>query len=418
MSSLLPRQDIEAPAGGLSGDGRGAPGFMDRLFGTFGRGNARAAGDFGPGAEAPVRRPDTRTFIEKAFPSLFTIKPREVIVFSRQLATLIDAGIQLLAAMEQLQQQAGGSRGFGRVLRAMSEDVATGLSFSMAVNRHPHVFNETYRRTVTVGEQAGKVETVLRQLADFMEKQSMVSKKFAGAMVYPVIVLVVAVLAGIILTTTALPPLVGMFESLGTELPLPTKILIFMSDFINAYFLPLMVLGVVMVAALVWGMSSPRGRRIMDHWRLTAPLIGPPVHLREMARFSRTTAMLLAAGLPLQEIMELMPQTTNNTVVRDGLSIVRDELMLGQGLAAPMARLSIFPPMMLQMVAVGEESNSLDQTLTVVADFYESAAEEKIAAFLSALQPIMTIGISFIGGFIALAIIMPMYSITGSIAPG
>ena len=410
MSSLWPSQgaagaDVQAPLPGQEGVG-----LLDRMRGAFGRG----AGGVGP-ADTPASRVDSRSFLEKSFPSLFQIKPREVIVFSRQLATLIAAGIQLLPALGQLGEQVGGSRGFRRVLRDMTQDLATGSSFSQAVDVHPSVFSETFRRTVAVGERAGRVELVLRQLADFMEKENEVGKKFAGAMVYPIIVLVVSIGVGAILTTTALPPMVSMFSQLDTDLPLPTKVLMGLSNFIRSYILALLGLGVVMAVGVVWLVGHPKGRYMLDRWRLNAPLLGPPVHLREMSRFSRTLSMLLTAGLPLQEIMELMPQTTNNVVMREALENVRGELLLGHGLSGPMSHIPIFPPMLLQMVAVGEETNSLEETLPVVADFYEAAAAERIAQFIGALTPMMTIGISVVAAFIAMAVIMPMYSLTGAI---
>jgi len=303
---------------------------------------------------------------------------------------------------------------FKAVLQEISDDLSTGYSFAQAVNRHPKVFSEIYRRTLAVGERTGHVEVVLRQLSDLLENQRAMGKKFGGAMTYPIIVLVVGVVVGILLTTTALPPLVDMFTSLEADLPLPTRILIGFSNFVNSFFLYIIIFIFIALVALAWGIKQPAGRRMLDRFRLFAPVIGPPTLMGELARFSRTLSTLVSAGVSLQEIFEMLPQTSSNQVIRNGLMRVRDGLMLGQGLSGPMHRVAIFPPLLVQMVSVGEESNSLGSTMEVVADFYESTAGEKLEALVSLLTPGITIFVSMIAAFIALSVIMPMYDITAS----
>ncbi len=356
----------------------------------------------------------TRVSLEALFPSLFAIKDREVITFSRQLATLLEAGIDLLNALQSLAEQKGSSRAFRKVLNDIIRDLRTGSFFSQALTRHPRVFSEIYCRTIAVGERTGSLEVVLKQMADYLEKASMLSKKVTKALSYPAGILLLAIIVIIILFTTALPPLIDMFTSLQATLPLPTRILIAVTDFFSAYKLYVFgTLGVVVVVGF-WYIKQPSGRKRIDRMILRAPLFGPPVHMGEMARFSRTMSILVAAGLPLQEIVEILPQTTKNTAVREALGQVRQQMLLGEGLSAPMSRSDLFPSLLTQMVTVGEESNSLDSTMAVVADFYDTTASERFSSLVSMIQPITIIGIALFVGFIAISILMPMYTITGS----
>lgn len=353
--------------------------------------------------------------LEEALPSLFQVKPRDVIVFSRQLATLLRSGISLLPSLEILQEQVASSRTFRKILGSVVDDLRSGGSFVQAVSKHPKAFSELYCRTITVGEQTGNLEMVLNQMSNYMEKEGVLAKKLKGALSYPMIILGVGVVVIIILMVAVMPNMSKMFTAMHVELPLPTKILIGMSNFLTTYPLHLLIAGAVLFSIVIWLVKQPTGRRFLDRMRLTAPLIGLPTLMGELARFSRTMSMLVGAGLSLQEIMELAPQSSSNTVIRDALSVVNQKLILGQGLSEPMSQMDIFPPLLVQMVAVGEESNTLDFTMGVVADFYEVTAEEKMSAMVGMLGPLSTIGISVVVGFIAVSVLMPMYSIMGTV---
>lgn len=352
--------------------------------------------------------------LEEAFPTIFRVKPQDVIVFSRQLATLLRSGISLLPALEILQGQVTTSRAFKKILKSTIDDLRSGGSFVQAISKHPTAFNEVYCRTVAVGEQTGNMEMVLNQMADYMERQGEIAKKVRGALRYPMMIIGVGLIVGIILMTVVMPQLMGMFTSMGVDLPLPTRILIAVSNFISTYPLYILIAVAVLVALAVWLVKQPAGRRLLDRVRITAPLIGTPTLLGELARFSRTMSVLVTAGLGLQEIMELAPQTSNNSVIRNALNRVKDGLILGEGLSEPMSRIDIFPPLLIQMVTVGEESNTLDFTMGVVADFYEVTAEEKTSAMVGMISPISTIIIALLVGFIAISVLMPMYTLTGT----
>jgi len=352
--------------------------------------------------------------LEEAFPTLFKVKPRDVIVFSRQLATLLRSGISLLPALEVLSGQVTTSRAFKKILESTVNDLRSGGSFSQSISKHPMAFSELYCRTITVGEQTGNMETVLNQLADYLERQGVIAQKVGKALTYPLMILGVGVVVVIILMVVVMPQLMGMFTAMNVELPLPTRILIGISNFLTTYPLYLLVAATVLGALVIWLVKQPTGRRLLDRIRLTAPLIGTPTLLAELARFSRTMSVLIGAGLSLQEIMELAPQSSSNRVIRTALSEVGERLLLGEGLSEPMSRIDLFPPLLVQMVAVGEESNTLDFTMGVVADFYETTADEKMSAMVGMIGPLSTIGIALVVGFIAISVLMPMYTLTGA----
>lgn len=352
--------------------------------------------------------------LEKALPSLFKVKPRDVIVFSRQLATLLKSGISLLPALDILHTQATSSRAFQSIQGTILNDIRSGVSFSVAISKHPKAFSDIYYRTIAVGEESGNLETVLLQMADYLERQSVLVQKIRKALTYPVMIMGVGIVVVILLMTVVMPQLLDMFTSLGADLPLPTRILIAVSSFTTNNTLYLLIGAVVLVALVLWMIKQPTGRRLLDKIHLSAPIVGPPALMSELARFARTISVLVGTGLKLQEIMEILPQSTTNQVFRNTLDTVNERLLLGEGLAAPMAQQSLFPPLLVQMVAVGEESNTLDFTMGVVADFYEATAEEKVTSMVGLIGPASTIGIALLVGFIAISVIMPMYTLTGA----
>ena len=352
--------------------------------------------------------------LEEAFPTLFKVKPRDVVVFSRQLATLLRSGISLLPALEILQGQVISSRTFNKILRSIVSDLRAGGSFSQVLTKHPKAFSEIYARTMAVGEQAGNLEMVLNRMADYMEKQVALAKKIGGALAYPAIVLGVGLVVVVILVVVVMPQLMSMFTAMNVELPLPTRILMGITNIVTGYPLYFLIAGSVLAALALWLIKQPFGRRLLDRARLSAPIIGPPTILGELARFSRTMSVLIGAGLSLQEIMEVAPHSSNNRYIRSVLSVLSQRLVLGEGLSEPMSRMAVFPPLMVQMVAVGEESNTLDFTMGVVADFYETAAEDRMTALVGMVGPASTIGIAVVVGLIAISVLMPMYTLIGA----
>jgi len=352
--------------------------------------------------------------LEEALPTLFRVKVRDVIVFSRQMATLIRSGISLLPALEILQGQVATSRAFRSILSSIVNDIRSGGSFSQAVSKNPKAFTEVYCRTIAVGEETGSLEVVLERMANYMEKQSQLTGRVKKALTYPALVMGVGVVVCIMLVTVVMPKLLGMFKTMNVALPLPTKILMSLTEIFASYTLYIIIAGAVLSALFVWMVKQPKGKRLFDRAKLSMPIIGPAILLSELGRFARTLSVMVKAGLNLQETMEMLPKATSNTVVRDTLYRVNEKLLLGEGLSEPMSHEKLFPPLMIQMVAVGEETNTLDFTMGVVADFFETAAEDKTTAMVGLLGPLSTIAIALVVGFIALSVLMPMYTITGA----
>jgi len=352
--------------------------------------------------------------LEEALPSLFKVKTRDVIVFSRQLATLLKSGISLLPSLDILQEQVASSRAFRTILGSVINDIHSGVAFSQAISKHPRAFSDIYCRTIAVGEETGNMETVLHQMADYMETQSEMAGKVQKALTYPMMVMGVGAVTIVILMTVVMPKLLGMFTAMSAELPLPTKMLMTMSSLLVTYKLYLLIAVALLVALVLWLAKQPAGRRLLDRLRLTAPVIGAPTLMTELGRFARSVSVLVGAGVQLQEIMEMLPQSTSNRFFRGKLEQVKNDLLLGEGLSQPMSRIDLFPPLLVQMVAVGEESNTLEFTMGVVADFFQTTAEEKTNALVGMIGPASTIIMALVVGFIALSVIMPMYTLTGA----
>jgi type IV pilus assembly protein PilC len=360
---------------------------------------------------APARpRPTLATL----FPTFFGVKRRDLIIFSRQLATLLSSGVNILQALRLLAQQT--SR---RAMRDVLEEIVAGLdrgqSFSAALAQHPLAFPDLYARTVYVGEQTGNLEDVLRQLAIYLEKEQALLRKLRDALSYPLFVMVVAVGVVILMLTVALPPMVDLFESFGAELPLPTRILIAASRFATAYGLYVLFGGLVLAAVFAWWGGTAGGRHVRDAVLLRLPLIGSVVLQGQLARFTRTASTLIRAGLPLSEVMDLVLQTIDNVVVAAALDRARAALLTGQGLSGPLAAERIFPPLLAQMVRVGEETGTLEENLDMLVSFYEEEVDRHVQLLTSMAEPALTIVVAAVVGFIAVSMVMPMYSILSEI---
>ncbi len=356
----------------------------------------------------------TMPAIEQVFPSLFKIKQKEIINFSRQLATLFEAGIGVVSALEIIQEQTG-NRLFRKLLVAVLDDLRAGTSFSDALARHSKVFGEVYCKLVAVGEQTGNLEAALKRAATYIEKENTAQKKIKRALTYPIIVLNVALVVIAVLIIFVLPAMANMFTSMGAQLPLTTRLLMAIPGFISAH-KPVLLLGLgVLVFGGVIAFRQSSVRYQLDRLLLTMPVIGRVNLMNEISRFSRTMVLLSRAGLPLPDVLEIVRQTSGNRVVRDSLTRVQRELVQGQGLSEPMSKSKLFPRLLVQMVKVGEESGNLESTLAVVADGYEVEAEDKLSGLISLIEPAMTILLALIVSFIALSVITPMYSILGSL---
>ena len=349
--------------------------------------------------------------IEELFPSLFTVKTKDIILFSRQLATLLDSGISIVPALQLIMEETAG-RAFKRVVASLLEDLRAGDPFSEALSKHEKIFGELYCQLIAVSERTGGVPEALRQAAAYIEKDAVTKKKIKKALTYPVIVLCVAAVVMTVLMVFVMPKMTGMFTAMKVELPITTKIMIWTSDFVSNYIL-FLLLGVGMAGFAFFAyVRRPAGKYQFHKLLLALPVIGKANLMGEMARFSRTLALLIHAGLPLPEILEMTRRTSGNEVVKQALAEVRTGLVQGDGLSGPMSRNKVFPRLLVQMIVVGEESGRLESTLDTVAAAYETEADDRISGMVSMIEPAMTLFLAGVIGFIALSVITPMYSIT------
>ena len=351
--------------------------------------------------------------LERLLPTLFGVKTQDVIDFSRQLATLIESGVNIITALELLQVQA--SRvAFRETIAGLVEELRGGSTLSKALNKYPKAFSYTYCQVIKASEQTGNLEAGMRQVAGYMEKQAATTSRIKRTMAYPALVLLMAIGVFILLITVALPPLISLFQSLGAELPLVTRLLIAAADFFTSYKLYLLGGLFILIILIVGYVRLPAGKLTIDRLMLKLPVIGSINIERNICRFCQTTSMLLQAGVLLPQIMDTVIQILGNRVIRQALMDVREKLIQGQGLSQPMAAIDLFPKLMVQMVVVGEKTGKLDSTLATVADHYEQRVDQRINLLVSMIEPALIVTIGLAVAFIALSMITPLYSIIRS----
>ncbi len=342
----------------------------------------------------------------------FKIKPNDIVLFYRQLALLLDSGVNIVAALELLQSQMS-NRVLKKVLDEVIADLRNGSQLSTALGKHPEVFPAIYCRSLSVGEQTGSLETMLRQIADYIEKEVVANKKIKSALMYPVITAVVAIIVIGVLVVFVLPAFSSLYESLGAELPAMTRIVIDMANMLRSNILYI-VLGLLFVTGVaVAYIKTPEGKYKWHKMLISLPLMGRVNLLNELSRYCRNIALLFRAGLPLTEIMPLVIQSGSNRVLTQALTDVQQDMLKGEGLSQPMTKNSLFLPMMVQMVKVGEETGNLDTSLNAVAQSYEAEAEDSTRSLINLIQPAMTLVIAIVVGLMALSLVSAMYSMYG-----
>jgi len=350
---------------------------------------------------------------EKLLASFSRIKPAEIVMFSRQLALLLESGTSIVTALDLLQEQTD-NQTMRNIIGEVASDIRTGSALSVAMSKHPRAFSSMYYQAIAAGEQGGNLEVVLRQMAEHIEKAVKIEKQIKGALTYPFIVVIIAVIVMMILVTYVLPAFTKMYSQFGVELPLITRILIGIADWFSQYGPYVIMAFVVAAIAVYMYIRTPGGKHWWDTTVLKLPVLGRIVHLGELSRCCRTMSLLISIGLPLPEVMAMTIHNSNNKAVAENLTGVQQELIRGEGLSRPMAKRELFLPLMTQMVSVGEETGNLDNTLDTVADSFEMESTDKTSAAIALIQPVMTIIIGLLVGFVVLAMVSAMYSIYGS----
>jgi type IV pilus assembly protein PilC len=337
------------------------------------------------------------------------IKPKALQVFSRQFATMIDAGLSVVSALVVLEEQTE-DKYLAVVIKELRADVEGGLLLSEAMGRHPKVFSRLYIAMVEAGEAAGILDQVLDRVAFQIEKETAIKRRVKGAMIYPTMVMIFATLVLIGMLMFLVPIFVKIFQDLGGSLPTLTQWVVNVSDFLrgNYYFV------FPGIGAFIFGLRkakrTEKGRQVWDRIKLKIPMkIGAVVLKVTMARFSRTLSTLIAAGVDIIKALEITGQTAGNWIVEEALADVRNKVQEGVPIAQPLAENPVFPPMVAHMIRIGEETGELEKMLGKVADFYEEEVDASISALTSIIEPLMMIGVGCMVGVIIISMYLPMF---------
>jgi type IV pilus assembly protein PilC len=339
------------------------------------------------------------------------VKPKDVAVAIRQLATMVNAGLALLNCINAVADQAQ-SEALGRVLRSVASDVETGSALGQSLAAHPKVFSPVVIAMVKAGETGGYLDQVLLSVAEQMESEVRLRRAVKGAMVYPLVVLGFAVVIVVVMLLAIVPVFEGIFLSLNQELPLPTKIMVWLSVMLKWTGIPVLVL---IILALRWWSNHKNDmsvRRVVDPMKLKAPLIGGLMQKVALARLSRSIATMSAVGVPIVQTLEIVRDTAGNVVIAEAVSRVRDAVLIGRPLGKAIAAEPIFGSMISKMVAVGEEAGALDEMLRKVAQFYDEEVTTATASITSIIEPVMIVGVGGIVGSILIALYLPIFQLS------
>jgi type IV pilus assembly protein PilC len=345
------------------------------------------------------------------------VDTKDLVTFTRLFATMIDAGLPLIQCLDILSNQQT-NKNFAVVLKDIKNHVEQGATFSEALKRHPKVFDELFTNLVHAGEVGGILDSIMNRLSIYLEKRQKLVRQVRGAMVYPSVVIVIAIGVMTVLLTFVIPAFEGMFAEFGggkDKLPILTRALISISNGFVTY-LPFMVVGgIIAVTTVSYINRQPQGKRFFHQSFLKAPIMGSVLRKIAVSRFTRTLGTLLQSGVPILDALEICARTSGNVIIESGIMSVRQAISEGKNMAEPLAAVGVFPDMVVQMIAVGEQTGALDQMLNKIADFYEEETDVAVAAMTSALEPILMVGVGGMVGVVLIAMYLPIFSLAGSI---
>jgi len=342
------------------------------------------------------------------------VKQRSIAVFTRQLATMIDAGLPLVQSLEILSQQQE-SKVFKNIIREIREDVEGGSTFAGALKKHPATFNELYTNLVVAGEEGGILDNILTRLANYIEKSEALKKKVKSALIYPATIVGVAIIVVIVLMIFVIPVFETMFKSAGQSLPLPTLIVLTMSKLIKKYviiFIPALVLLFYLGRKYY---QTQNGRAVIDRLLLKLPVFGPLFRKIAVARFSRTLGTLVSSGVPILDGLTIVSRTSGNRTIETAILNARASIREGETIAEPLNRSKIFPPMVIQMISVGESTGALDSMLSKIADFYEEEVDIAVSNLTSLLEPFLMIFLGVVIGGVVISMYLPIFNMASAV---
>jgi type IV pilus assembly protein PilC len=345
------------------------------------------------------------------------VKEREIVIFTRQLATMIDAGLPLVQCLDILSRQAL-NKHFGAVIGKIKTDVESGNSFADALRKHPAVFTEFFTNMVEAGEAGGILDTILGRLAVYMEKAQALKSRVKSAMIYPCAIISIAVLVIVFLMIYVIPVFAEMFESFGGTLPAPTRLIMDLSAMTRAYIgyaIPIVAIAIYLFKRFY---RTERGKRLVDSLLLKAPVFGPLIQKVAVAKFTRTLGTLVSSGVPIIDGLQITARTAGNKVVEDAVLTIISSIKEGQTIAEPLGKQAIFPPMVVQMIEVGENSGALDTMLNKIADFYDEEVDTAVAGLTSLMEPALMVFLGITIGFVVVAMYLPIFKMAGAIEGG
>jgi type IV pilus assembly protein PilC len=337
------------------------------------------------------------------------VDSKNLAVFTRQFSVMIDAGLPLVQCLDILGNQEE-DKNFSKVILETRADVEGGSSLADAMKKHPKVFDALYTNMIAAGEAGGILDTILKRLAIYIEKNVKLKQQVKSAMIYPIAVIVIAAAVVAVILWKVIPTFATMFAGLGAELPLPTRVVIWMSDTL-VRFLPFIVVGLVASAfAVRQYYGTDGGRHMIDRLVLKMPVLGMIMRKIAVARFCRTLSTLISSGVPILDGLEITAKTAGNAIVEDGIMTTRKSIERGETVSAPLKETGVFPAMVTQMIGVGEATGALDTMLAKIADFYEEEVDAAVAGLLTLLEPVMIAFLGVIVGGIVIAMYMPIFS--------
>jgi type IV pilus assembly protein PilC len=342
------------------------------------------------------------------------VKTRDVVIFTRQFATMINAGLPLVQSLNILASQTE-NKTLAEVTRAVVHDVESGNTLADAFSKHPKAFSALYVNMVAAGEAGGILDTILLRLATFLEKNDALVRKVKGAMIYPGVIMTVAAGAITILLIFVIPTFQSMFASVNMELPLPTRIVIGMSNFLLHFWWAILLVVGGGVFAIRSYYATPAGRLQIDILMLKAPVLGDVIRKSAVSRFTRTLGTLVSSGVSILEGLEITAKTAGNQVVHNAVMESRQSIAGGETIAAPLEKSKVFPPMVISMIAVGEQTGGLDEMLSKIADFYDEEVDVAVSSLISLMEPAMIVILGVIVGGMVIAMYLPIFDMMNAV---
>ena len=338
------------------------------------------------------------------------VPQKKVALFTRQFSVMLDAGLPLVQCLEILSEQED-HRGFREIIAKVRSDVESGSSLADAMRKHPKAFDDLYTNMIAAGETGGILDTILQRLSTYIEKSVKLKSQVKSALIYPVAVICIAIFVVWIILWKVIPVFAQLFAGLGGEMPLPTRVVITASNFLADYSLFVIVALVFLGAFLKRWHGTHRGRRVIDGLILKFPIIGMLLRKIAIARFCRTLSTLTSSGVPILDGLDITAKTSGNAIIEDAVMVVRKAVEEGKTISGPLGETGVFPPLVVQMIGVGEQTGALDQMLSKIADFYEEEVDTAVAGLMKLIEPLLITVLGGIIGFIVAAMYMPMYSI-------